>query len=287
MSSAFSYLEYQNLLATDLAGRVFKFNNRPSANVKNGIIYGFQRFNSNNLNGVCVENMSFFEKSYGTESSNIIKCNVRGHADIQNENLNNVLIQKIKSGLYDIVKKPLFTDDCRLVLRFGGMSTCSGNQDDSKYQSIHLKCSQAKKHFEDLYNTKLCFNRPNSNLVPCLYNNFVHNHKDFNKLKFYYDETTGKYNMFNDEEMNERKFTITQYPKIHPDENVYLLYSNKLSGIANIQITGVYIKDDNILSDTIKLWCTVQSCHLLSNVSDLSTSFDEEENELNIASLPD
>lgn len=277
MTSTYSYLEYQNILANEISGRLFKFNNRPSANVKNGIIYGFQRFNSNIINGIYVENMSFFEKSYGTDNSNIVKCNFRGHADIQNETLRNMLTQKIKTNLYEVLKKPLFTDDCRLVLRFGGISTCSGNQEDSRYQSIHFKCSQAKKQFEDVYSTQLCYNRPNTNLVPCLYNNFVYNHKDFNKLRFYVDENMGKFTMFNQEEQNERKFTIS-HPKIHPDENIYLAYSNKLSGLINILITGVYIKDDNVLSDTMKLWCLIQSSHMISNVSDITTSgeYDDE-----------
>lgn len=282
MSSTYTSQEYQHVLCDDITGRVFKFNNRPSANVKNGIIYGLQWLNSNTINGIHVENMSFFEKVYGIDSSNGNKCNFRGHADIQNEKLRDVLISKLKTSLNETIKKPVFTDNCRLVLRFGGLNTCSGNQDSSKYQSIHLKCSQAKGLFEDVYSTQICSNKASSNLVPCLYNNFVHNYNDFNKIRFYRDEATGKYTMYNHEDSNERTFKITQYPKIHPDENIYKLYTNKLSGLVNILITGVYIKDDSVLSDTMKVWCIIQSSHLLSNVSEISTSLslsDDEDNE--------
>lgn len=279
MTSSYTHIEYQDILADELSNRCLKFNNRASSSCKTGLIYNLSRFSNNTLIGVYVENMSFFEKSYGSENSPIIKCTFRGHGDIQSETLRNVLTQKIKSSLFDMLKKPLFTDDCRLVLRFGSMSTCSGNLDGSKYESIHLKCSQAKKLFEELYSTQLCHNRPNTNLVPCLYNNFVYNHSDFNNLKFYPDQNTGKFTMFNQEQNNEKRFAITEHPKIHPDENVYLLYSNKLSGLVNIHISGVYIKDDNTLSDTMKVWCNINSCYLLSNVSDISRSINYNDNE--------
>lgn len=271
-------IEYQDVLSDDVERRVFKFNTRPSPNVKNGIIYSLQRFTPNSLNGLYVENMSFFEKTYGSESGSTLKCNLRGHAEIKNEKLNRTLISKIKTGLKASTGKELFTDDCNLVLRFGGINTCSGTQDGLKVQSVHLKCSQAKKLFESLKSTEIC---TNTNVVPCLFKTFVHNYKDFNNIKFYSNDQsgTGEYTMFNEDSNGEKRFIINQYPKIHPDENIYLLHSNKLSGLVNINITGVYVKDDVNLSDTIKVWCRIESCHLLSNLSEISEFLKDDEDE--------
>jgi hypothetical protein len=60
---------------------------------------------------------------------------------------------------------------------------------------------------------------------------------------------------------------------------MYCLYNKPLSGLLNITITGVYLRDDSQQSDTIKLWCRVENSHLLSNMLNISDNVWARENE--------
>jgi len=258
-------VNYQSKLANEILPKMsFKFNPRPVANIKKGTMYNLQKFNSHIIIGLEVENFTFFEKAYGSnQSDKNLNCYLKGFADIKNDNVKKVLIEKIKEGLKKATSTEFFEQDCEIILRLNNLPTCFGNIDN---KSIHSRCSQAKNIFEKLNYVKIC-SINTAEVAPCLYNNLVHSHKEYNKLKIAHNPNSGQYNVCNNEHGT---FVINETPKLHPDETIYTSYLRNPSGIINIRLTGVYLKDDVALSNTIKLWCTILKTDLLTPISELS-----------------
>jgi len=256
---------YQEKLANVVIPNMsFKFNSRPVANIKKGTMYNLQRFNSHTINGLEIENFKFFERAYGSNQSDKTgKCSLKGFAEIKNENVKKILVDKIKNGLREATSKDLFENDCDVVLRLNNLTTCSGGVDN---RSIHNKCTQAKNIFERLKFVEISSNNA-AEVTPCLYNNFVHSHKEYNKLRISHNPNSGQYTVCNNEYGT---FVINETPKLHPDESIYSSHTNSLSGIINIRLTGVYLKDDDTVSNTIKLWGTILKTDLLTYISEIS-----------------
>lgn len=259
--------KFQETLASKVIPRLtFNFNPRPAANVKKGMMFNLQKFNSHILTGLQVKDFTFFEKEYGStiRSDQATKCSLKGFARIQNNAVEQVLIQKIRSGLEEATGKDCFDESCEIVLRICGTPSCTGTVDP---KSIHYKCSQARGIFEKLRMVEICANTA-AGVTPCLYNNFIHSHKEFNKLKIAYEEESGQYTVCNNDTGS---FIINDPPSLFPEENIYSSYSSPLKGVLNVRLTGVYLKDEN-KSDTIKLWCTILKSNLLTSLPEMSLS---------------
>jgi len=253
---------YQSMLANEIIPKMsFKFNSKPVSNVKKGTMYNLVKFNSHIINGLEVDTFTFFNKQYGKPE----ECSLKGFANITNENVKKVLIDKVKNGLKAATSQEFFTEDCDIVLRLNGLSSCSGSCGDDN--NIHKNCSQAKNNFEAAKFFKI-FSKPPAIAIPCLYNNLVHSYQEYNKLKIYCNKDLQQYTVCNQEN---GAFILNEASKQHPDENIYASYVNTLKGFVNIRITGIYLKDDDeVLSDTIKLWCTVLKTHLLTPITEIN-----------------
>ncbi|TLY46767.1 MAG: hypothetical protein E6K54_08130 [Gammaproteobacteria bacterium] len=282
-----SITAYQNTLAERVIPQLpFTFNPRPAANIKKGTMYNLKNYNSHALNGLQVENVTLFEKAYGAKEEKNIKCFLKGFADISSEKVRDALIDKIRSGLKEATGREFFNKDCNIMLRINGIPTCSGS-DDTK--SIHYKCKEAKKVFEALRSMEVYKNNAICETTPCLYNNFLHSHKEYNRLRVLPNPETNQYVVCNN--VVDRTFVITETPRIHPDESIYATQSNGHGGSLNIKITGVYLKDEDNMSDTIKLWCMITRSNLVTNISEISCGWqqddEDEDDEDDLVSMED
>lgn len=249
-------IDYQQTLATIVIPNMsFEFNSRPAANIKHGLMYNLKNCNSHVINGLQIHNLSFFDKQYGSSKTDVICC-MRGFAHITNNDIKEILIDKIKKGLLTATSRQFFTDDCDIIIRLNNLPTCVGCDSD---KNLHYNCFQAKHHFEKLNNVKL--HSPNGG-TPCLFNNFLHSHKEFNKLQISPNHTVCN--------EDNGSFVLNDLPNFYPNENIYCSFTNKLSGLINIRITAVYIKNDNIVGDTIRLWCTLLRTDLLTPIPEIN-----------------
>lgn len=286
----YTHSEYQNILANELVKeKTFKFNPRPVANIKKGIMYVFKTFNEQTYEGVLVEGFNFYKRGFNSpiQSDKKSQVTLRGYGVIKNKNLAKALREKIRESLIAATKKDFFTENCDLVLRFSGISTCSGS---GSHKNKHGICISAKSVFEKLKNVEICPNNNGENIT-CLYRNILHSQKDFEKLKIVYSADDEKYYVSNniafsfDGENNntcfnngERgKFVHNNLPLDCIDENIYSSHTKNLSGLFCLNITGVYLNDDSTKQDTMTVWAKIENCHLVSDVYEISETINQQQ----------
>lgn len=270
MSKLYSINDWQQVLADEvLESRTFKFSSKPVASIRKGVMYNLLNINSHIINGIQLENFSFFNKAFGTNpsSTEITKCFYRGYADIKSTLVNDILRNKILVALKEATNQDYFTENANIVLRFNNITSCTSS---SQSESIHNVCSQAREVFEKLHNVELTTNT-NKTLSPCLFMNTLHSRCEFDKLKMFYDSSERNYFITNRED---GKLSLINKPNIHVDENIYSSYSNYHSGLFNIKITGVYFSEENIKNSTIKLWANIVNSHLVTNLFEISPDDD-------------
>lgn len=271
MNNLLSVTDYQTVLANHvLTNSNFVFNPRPSIYVKQGTMFILKRTTDHVYSGLQVSKFRFFDREYGSTAASTSKQLVytKGYAEIFSEDVKAVLRDKIISALEKVTgKRDIFLPESNVVFRLNGLSSCLGGNIANK-TNPHSLCSEAKGVFESLENVKIC--NKNTMMIPCLYDNLVHSHGEFKNLKIFYDSRLGKYNVCN---QDAGKFILTSTISPSVEENFYSSFSNTMTGILDLKIVGVYIKDMNTTSDTIKIWANLVESNLLTPFSEKAESF--------------